>query len=195
MPVDTRTTNSESIKGDGTGSDRGTIVNGTYAGTQAYTIAAAGSAGFPAAFEFGICNSGSGVLTLTPTTSTINGNATLKLPAIPSGGNPACALVYSDGSNYYSLTGPITDANGNVFQLGAATATSLLATGIVDGKAPITVTTGTTGSLGGTYKSGYTFNYEATAATGVTYTLPTAAAGLQFCISNGAVQAERIPEH
>ena len=68
--------------------------------------------------------------------------------------------------------------------LGAATATSLLATGIVDGTAPITITTGTTANLGATYKSGYTFNQEATAGTGVTYTLPATAVGLQYCVQN-----------
>ena len=68
--------------------------------------------------------------------------------------------------------------------LGAATATSLLASGTLDGQAPVTITTSSTATLGGTYKSGYTFNQEATAATAVTYTLPTAAAGLQYCVKN-----------
>lgn len=68
--------------------------------------------------------------------------------------------------------------------LGAATATSLLATGNVDGTAPVTITTGTTATLGSTFKSGYTFNQEATAATAVAYTLPTAAAGRQYCVGN-----------
>ena len=71
--------------------------------------------------------------------------------------------------------------------LGAATATSLLASGIVDGQAPVDLTTGASASLGGTYKSGYTFNQEATAGTEVTYTLPTAAKGLQYCIANDIV--------
>lgn len=61
---------------------------------------------------------------------------------------------------------------------------NLLVTGIVDGTAPVTITTGTSASLGGTYKSGYTFNQEATAAAAVAYTLPTAAAGLQYCVAN-----------
>lgn len=68
--------------------------------------------------------------------------------------------------------------------LGAATATSLLASGNVDGTAPVTITTGTTATLGGTFRSGYTYNQEATAATAVAYTLPTAAAGLQYCVGN-----------
>ena len=68
--------------------------------------------------------------------------------------------------------------------LGAITPTSLLATGIVDGQAPITITTGTTANLGATYNSGYTFNQEATAGTGVTYTLPATATGKQYCVAN-----------
>ena len=74
-----------------------------------------------------------------------------------------------------TLTAPI---------LGAATATSLLATGIVDGVAPITITTGTTGNLGSTYNTGYTLNHEGTAGTGVTYTLPATATGKQYCVKN-----------
>lgn len=73
--------------------------------------------------------------------------------------------------------------------LGAATATSLLATGIVDGTVPVTVTTGTTANLGTTYKSGYTFNQEATPGTGVTYTLPATALGLQYCVQNSGTTA------
>jgi hypothetical protein len=75
--------------------------------------------------------------------------------------------------------------------LGAATATSLLASGIVDGEAPVTLTTGASCTLGTAsgcnsvaYNSGYTYNQEATAATAVTYTLPTAAAGKQYCVGN-----------
>lgn len=47
--------------------------------------------------------------------------------------------------------------------------------------ASTTITTGTTATL----TTSFTVNQEATAATGVTYTLPTAAAGLQYCIDNG----------
>ena len=68
--------------------------------------------------------------------------------------------------------------------LATVTATSMLATGNVDGTAPMTITTGTTATLGGTFRSGYTYNQEATAATAVAYTLPTAAAGRQYCVGN-----------
>jgi hypothetical protein len=70
----------------------------------------------------------------------------------------------------------------------AITSASLQATGIVDGTAPITITTGTTATLGAaTYNSGYTFNQEATAGTGVTYTLPPTATGKQYCVKNSIV--------
>ena len=153
--------------------------------STAVTLPQAGGTGFANNFAFEVCNAGTVIATITPTTSTINGNATIKLPAVTASGTPACAFIYADGSNnYWSNQGVTLDANGKVTTLGAATATSLLATGIVDGEAPITVTTGSSATLGGTYASGYTFNQEATAATAVTYTLPTAAAGKQYCVAN-----------
>lgn len=44
----------------------------------------------------------------------------------------------------------------------------------------VTITTGTTATL----STPYTFNQEATAATAVAYTLPTASAGAQYCVDN-----------
>ena len=62
---------------------------------------------------------------------------------------------------------------------------SLILQGIIDGYSAVTITTGTTATLGaGKYSNGYTFNHEATAATAVTYTLPVAAAGVQYCFKN-----------
>jgi hypothetical protein len=69
-----------------------------------------------------------------------------------------------------------------------------LATGIVDGTAPVTVTTGSSANLGATYKSGYTFNQEATAGTSVTYTLPATAVGLQYCVRNSIVSGTGAPD-
>ena len=95
------------------------------------------------------------------------------------------ALVAADLPSTLSSGTAITNAALTTPAIGAATGTSLLATGIVDGKAPVDVTTGTSATLGGTYRSGYTINEHATAATAVAYTLPTAAAGLQYCVGNG----------
>jgi hypothetical protein len=73
--------------------------------------------------------------------------------------------------------------------LGAATADSLLATGIVDGLAPVTITATSAGTtLGGTYKSGYIMTNPTSASATSILTLPTAAAGLQYCGGNGAAK-------
>jgi hypothetical protein len=79
---------------------------------------------------------------------------------------------------------PLVSPSFTTPALGAATATSLLSTGIVDGEAPVTITSGTTANLGATYNSGYTLNQEGTAGTGVTYTLPATATGKQYCVKN-----------
>jgi hypothetical protein len=99
----------------------------------------------------------------------------------------ALAAVPAQCGTNVPATGIAANGNANCTAtpvLGAATATSLLATGIVDGLEPITITTGASASLGGTYRSGYTFNRNATAAAAITYTLPTAAAGRQYCVGN-----------
>ncbi len=110
------------------------------------------------------------------------------------GGGGSSGFPITLGSTSVAASSTTTSISGLSLvapALGAATATSLLATGIVDGVAPITITTGTSCTLGTTsgcnsvaYNSGYTFNQNATAATAVAYTLPTAAAGKQFCIGN-----------
>ena len=148
---------------------------------------------------------GSGVTSVTGTSPIVSsGGAT---PAVSCAtcvvaSSPGAGVAHFAGSTQTVTSSAVTsaDATGNTSGsgnfvlvtsptlvtpvLGAATATSLLATGNIDGTAPITATTGTTATLGGTFKSGYTFNQEATAATAVAYTLPTAAAGLQYCIGN-----------
>lgn len=56
--------------------------------------------------------------------------------------------------------------------------------GIIDGLTSTFVTTGTTATVGGTYSQSYYFNQNATAAAGVTYTLPAAVAGKAYCFGN-----------
>ena len=98
----------------------------------------------------------------------------------------AAGIVYQTGNKTVAAsTNATLDSSGNMV------AARLLASGIVDGEAPVTVTTVTSCTLGTAsgcnstaYDSGYTFNQYATAATGVAYTLPTAAAGKQYCVRN-----------
>jgi len=80
---------------------------------------------------------------------------------------------------------PLASPSLTTPNIGAATGTSLIVTGILDGTVPVTKTTGTSATLGaGTYSSGYTLNQEATAGTGVTYTLPATVTGMQYCVIN-----------
>lgn len=98
-------------------SDRGKLITGTNASTQAYTIAQAGAA---SAFQNGwfadITNKGAGLLTITPTTSTINGAAVYTVPV----GNSI--RVVSDGTNY-QVVGATSHVVSVVFQVFNSTAT------------------------------------------------------------------------
>ena len=84
---------------DGTGSivtgDKGKIVTFGHASANAVSIARAGTAGFEAGwYVTRVCTTGAGTTTITPTTSTINGAATLALT------QNQCASIHSDGANY-----------------------------------------------------------------------------------------------
>lgn len=70
--------------------------------------------------------------------------------------------------------------------IGAATGTSLLLTGNMDGTVPSVVQTGTFtfGTTGGTFKHSFNDNESVTAGAAITGTLPTAAAGLYYCVDN-----------
>ena len=146
-------------------------------------------------------NSASGTVTSIATTSPITGGTITTTGTIACG---TCGVTGSPLSQFASTTsaqlaGVLSDETGTgvaVFatspalttpNIGAATGTSLLVSGNIDGTAPITITTGTTANLGATFKSGYTFNQEATAAAAVTYTLPATAVGLQYCVRNSIV--------
>lgn len=77
--------------------DRGKHVTQSNASSSAYTIAQAGSTGFEDGYFTFLENIGVGALTLTPTTSTINGAATLVLDSGMS------AIIFSDGTNYRAI--------------------------------------------------------------------------------------------
>ncbi len=140
----------------------------TLAGTDSTTIT------FPATTGTMLGATG----TSTTTTQVLHASAT-------AGYGTFSALAAGDLPSTLSSGTAITNAALTTPSIGAATGTSLLATGNVDGKAPVDVTTGASATLGGTFKSGYTINENATAATAVAYTLPTASAGLQYCVGNG----------
>lgn len=84
------------------GSDQGKLVTFTNAAAIAVTLPQAGTGVFVSGFLFWIENRGAGTLTITPTTSTIDGAATLVLNV-----NQGC-MVVSDGTNYFTMRGGVT---------------------------------------------------------------------------------------
>lgn len=100
--VDARTTASEAVNDN----DRGKLVTFTNASAVAATIAQAGASSlFISGWYCYLQNKGPSVVTLTPTTSTVNGDATLVLQK-----NQGGTLV-SDGSNYFFLGANLGDQN------------------------------------------------------------------------------------
>lgn len=99
--VDARTTASEAIAD----SDRSKVVTFSNTSATAATIAQAGAGGsFLAGWYVDIININTGTVTLTPTTSTISGAATLVLQKGQGG------RIISDGTNYLWIAGqPTTD--------------------------------------------------------------------------------------
>jgi hypothetical protein len=82
--------------------DAGKLITFSNAAAIAVTLPQAGTANFApgnAGSIFSVLNLGAGTVTITPTTSTINGNATLILPT------GQAAVIYSDGTNYQVQVG------------------------------------------------------------------------------------------
>lgn len=114
------------------------------------------------------------------------------LNAVTVGGFTASKALCSDVSGNATACTNLTDVTPLVTgtpALGAATATSLLATGIVDGTAPITLTaTSSDYQVGATYKSGYTFFQPTSSSAANSAILPAVVAGCQYCIGNYAAK-------
>ena len=81
-------------------SDWGKLLDYSNAGTKAITLPQAGlSAGFPQLWWTMVRNTGAGLATITPTTSTIDGAATAKVRV------GDATMVFSDGTNYRTQPG------------------------------------------------------------------------------------------
>jgi hypothetical protein len=92
------------------------LVTHTNAAAIAGTLPQAG-ASFPAGWFMFVQNRGAGALTITPTTSTVDGAATLVL------NQNEGAVVVSDGTNYFTLRGKATGAAGVGDVVGPGSAT------------------------------------------------------------------------
>lgn len=93
--------------------DFGKLVTHTNAASIAGTLPQATTAGFGAGFWMDVHNRGVGTLTITPTTSTVDGASSLVLTA-----GQGCR-IYSDGTNYFTQRGV---GGGGMTLLATATA-------------------------------------------------------------------------
>jgi hypothetical protein len=82
--------------------DCGNIVQENSASALAVPIAQAGTTGFASGTFFEVCNINAGIVTITPTTSTIGGKSSLAIPA-GTADIPKCVGIQSDGTNYNLL--------------------------------------------------------------------------------------------
>lgn len=114
------------------------LVTHTNATAIAGTLPQAG-ASFPAGWYMLVQNRGAGALTITPTTSTVDGAASLVL------NQNEGSIIVSDGTNYFTLRGKATGAAGvgDVVGPGSATDNALarydLATGKLIQNSPVTL--------------------------------------------------------
>ncbi len=128
--------------------DTGKLLTFNNASAIAVTLPAATTSGFGAGFHFRVQDLGAGTTTITPTTSTINGSATLVIPK-----NVGCS-VNSDGTNYQVSACTSLGANA-IYVNGVAVPTSATVLGSNSSNQLIAATTvtylmdtGTTFTLG-----------------------------------------------
>lgn len=76
--------------------DRGNLVQITAAGACAITLPQAGTGNFTTNFNFAVLVTGAGTVTVTPTTSTINGTSSFVIAT------NQIAYIYSDNANYFA---------------------------------------------------------------------------------------------
>lgn len=142
--------------------DRSKVIYLSNAAAQTPTLPSAATLTSPNGWFVTLCNIGAGIQTVTPTTSTIGGAATLAISG-GSAARPVCWNAVSDGTNYSLVP---AGNNNTIFSGTAAMGTSAIASGacatVVTVSAPGTATTDI--AMAG-------FNGDPTATTGY---LPTA---------------------
>jgi hypothetical protein len=162
--------------------DCGTVVTESNASAVAVGIAQAGTTGFASGNYWTLKNKGAGLVTLTPTTSTIDGNATLTLKQNQS------VDFYSDGTNYWTLPGrPTNVACADLTNSGTA---CQAATGTSGGTLPFLNGTNT-------WSGAQTFGEvlgTVTTQSGTTYTFAASDCGTEVTFSNSGAVTATIPQ-
>ena len=120
------------------GSDAGALITFNNAAAVAVALPQAGTTGFLSGFSFDVQNKGAGVVTITPTTSTINSGSTLTFSQ-----NTGCTVT-SDGGNYQVSACTAVSSGG-----GSGGAFSSIGTG-TNTTATMTVGSGATLTTSGT---------------------------------------------
>jgi len=138
------------------GTDCGALVTESNASPVAVTLPQAGTTGFLTGFYTTLKNKGAGLVTITPTTSTIDGAATLTLSQQQS------VDIVSDGTNYYTLPGRSTGTST------IASGTAALGTSAISSAACATVVTVSAAGVATTDVLTASFNGDPTAVTGYT---------------------------
>ena len=101
--------------------DRGEMVQTTNNTTStAFSVSSPTTGGYGQSFPFVWMNTGSVAGTATTSSSTVNGNATLKMVGAVAGHNPEASFWYTDNSNWWSMVVLPTDANGQLAAEGIA---------------------------------------------------------------------------
>lgn len=133
------------------------LVTLTNAAAIAVTLPVASTSGFTQGNVFHFKNNGAGLVTITPTTSTIDGVTTLQLTSL------AGVTLWSDGTNYFSddrgMITPSAAPGVAAVTAGAGTgATVSLATGSTDASGIVELNTGT-GGAGASTMVNLTYNH------------------------------------
>lgn len=136
--------------------DAGLVVTENNASPVTVGIAAAGGAGFLANTPFSVKNKGAGLVTIIPTTSTIDGAANVTLTQNQS------IDFYSDGTNYITLPGRATGGTTSTI----ASGTQALGVGAIGPGACIAAVQSTATGTATTDVVTASFNGDPTAVTG-----------------------------
>jgi hypothetical protein len=164
--------------------DSGKLDTFSNASAIAVTLPSATTSGFGAGFSFDVQDVGASTVTITPTTSTINGAATLVLTA-----NKGCSIT-SDGTNYQVSACTAVDASSLNLSVGGgtsatpncsyslnySTATAASGTFTINAPTGCTPTEGKKLTLHFKFTNSQTYSWNA-AFTGGTVALPTTSTG------------------